>query len=142
MNISGPTRVIPTLRYHDAAKAIDWLCSAFGFQKHLVVPGPDGTIAHAELTFGNGMIMVGSARNDDFGRLVRPPAAVGGLCTQSVYVVVPDADTHHARAVAAGAQVVYPLKSEDYGGRGYGCVDLEGHLWSFGSYDPLLVGRV
>ena len=128
--------VIPAMRYRDAAAAIEWLCRAFGFEKHLVVPGEGGTIAHAQLTFGNGMIMLGSARDDEFGRLVRPPRDVGGVGTQSPYVIVADADAHHARAVAAGAEIVMPLKDEDYGGRGYSCRDLEGHVWNFGTYDP------
>jgi len=128
--------IVPTLRYRDAASDIEWLCRAFGFEKHLVVPGEGGTIAHAQLTLGNGMIMVGSARDDAFGKLQKPPAEVGGVSTQSSYVIVPDADAHHARAVAAGARVVYPLKDEDYGGRGYSCLDPEGHLWNFGTYDP------
>jgi uncharacterized glyoxalase superfamily protein PhnB len=128
--------IIPTMRYRDAPAAIEWLCRAFGFEKHLVVPGDGKTIAHAQLTYGNGMIMLGSARDDEFGRLQKTPADVGGVGTQSPYVIVPDADKHHARAVAAGAEVAYPLKDEDYGGRGYSCRDPEGHLWNFGTYDP------
>ena len=128
--------VIPGMRYHDAAAAIEWLCKAFGFEKHLVVPGENGTIAHAQLTFGNGMIMLGSARSDEFGKFVKPPRDVGGVGTQSAYVIVADADKHYARAVAAGAQIVMPLKDEDYGGRGYSCRDPEGHVWSFGTFDP------
>jgi len=128
--------VIPTLRYKDAPAAIDWLCRAFGFERHLVVPGDGHTIAHAQLTFGNGMIMLGSARADEFGRLQKTPAEVGGVGTGSPYVVVDDPDAHHAKAVAAGAKVVIELKTEDYGGRGYSCLDPEGHLWSFGSFDP------
>lgn len=128
--------VIPTLRYRDAGAAIDWLCRAFGFEPHLVVPGENDTIAHAQLTFGAGMIMLGSARDDDFGKLQKTPADVGGVGTQSAYIIVADADAHHARAVAAGARVVYALKDEDYGGRGYSCLDPEGHLWNFGTYDP------
>jgi uncharacterized glyoxalase superfamily protein PhnB len=93
--------IIPALRHRDASAAIDWLCRAFGFEPHLVVPGEDGTIAHAQLVFGNGMIMLGSARDDDFGRLIRPPE--GGVGTQSRYVVVADADPHYARAKEAGA---------------------------------------
>ncbi len=128
--------IIPTLRYQDAAAAIEWLCTAFGFEKHMVVEGDGGTIAHAQLTFGNGMIMLGTARDDAFGRLQKPPKEIDGVGTQSAYIIVPDADAHHARAVAAGARVVYALKDEDYGGRGYSCLDLEGHLWNFGTYDP------
>lgn len=128
--------VIPTLRYRDAAAAIDWLCRAFGFERHLVVPGENGSIAHAQLTFGRGMIMLGSARDDAFGRLQQPPADPASAVTQSAYIIVADADAHHARAVAAGARVVHPLTDEDYGGRGYSCRDPEGHLWNFGTYDP------
>jgi hypothetical protein len=67
--------IIPTLRYRDAAAAIEWLCRAFGFEKHLVVPGEGATIAHAQLRYGNGMIMLGSERDDDFGKLQRTPRA-------------------------------------------------------------------
>lgn len=128
--------VIPTLRYRDAPAAIDWLCRAFGFEKHLVVPGENNTITHAQLTFGKGMIMLGSARDDVFGRHLNPPRDLGGSGTQGAYLIVADADAHYARAVAAGAQIVYDIKDEDYGGRGYSCLDPEGHLWSFGTYDP------
>jgi uncharacterized glyoxalase superfamily protein PhnB len=128
--------IIPTLRYRDAAAAIDWLCAAFGFERHLVVPGEGGAIAHAQLTCGNGMIMLGSAADDEFGRLQKTPVEVGGVGTQSPYVVVPDADAHYERAKAAGAAIVYDIRDEDYGGRGYSCRDPEGHLWNFGSYDP------
>jgi uncharacterized glyoxalase superfamily protein PhnB len=128
--------VIPALRYRDAPAAIEWLCRAFGFEQHLVVPGENGTIAHAQLTFGNGMIMLGSARDDPFGRLVKPPRETGGVGTQSPYLIVADADAHCARAVAAGADIVFALKDEDHGGRSYSCRDPEGHLWNFGTYDP------
>jgi uncharacterized glyoxalase superfamily protein PhnB len=128
--------VVPTMRYENAPAAVDWLCEAFGFEKHLVVPGEGGTIAHAQLVFGNGMIMVGSAGDDEFGRLQKPPRVLGGIGTQSSYVIVEDTDKHYARAVAAGAEIVIDIKDEDYGGRGYTCRDLEGHLWNFGSYDP------
>ncbi|HTF33786.1 MAG TPA: VOC family protein [Myxococcota bacterium] len=128
--------IIPTLRYRDAAAAAEWLCRAFDFHKHLVVPGEAGAIAHAQLTYGNGMIMLGTARDDEFGKLQRTPAQVGGVGTQSPYIIVPDADAHHARAVAAGAKVMYAIRDEPYGGRGYSCVDPEGHLWNFGTYNP------
>ncbi len=129
-------RIIPTLRYRDAARAIDWLCRAFGFEKHLVVPGEGGSIAHAQLTFDHRMLRLGTAADDEFGKLQTTPERAGGIGTQSAYLIVPDADAHHARAVAAGADVVYPIRDEDYGGRGYSCRDPEGHLWNFGTYDP------
>jgi uncharacterized glyoxalase superfamily protein PhnB len=128
--------IIPAIRYHDANAAIAWLSRAFGFTPTLVVPGEGGGVAHAQLRLGNGMIMLSSVRDDPFAKLLRTPAQVGGVGTFCGYVVVPDADAHHHGAVAAGARVVYPLTDEDYGGRGYSCLDLEGHLWSFGTYDP------
>lgn len=127
--------VIPILRYNDAAGAIDWLCRAFGFEKHLVVPEDGGTIAHAQLTYGNGMIMLGTARDDAWGRLQQTVKDTG-VTTSAICVVVPDADAHHARAVAAGARIVQELEDQDYGGRSYSCRDPEGNLWNFGSYDP------
>jgi len=128
--------MIPTMRYNDAAAAIEWLCEAFGFEKHLVVPGEDGTIVHAQLVFGNGMVMLGSARATEFDNLQKPPSALGGAVSQSPYIIVKDADEHHAQAVAAGAEIVVQIKDEDYGGRVYSCRDPEGHVWNFGSYDP------
>ena len=128
--------VIPAMRYRDANAAIEWLCKAFGLEKHLVVPGENGTVAHAQLSFGNGMVMLGSARDDEFGRRVKPPRETGGIGTQSAYVIVEDADAHYARAKAAGAEIVMEVEDQDYGGRLYACRDPEGHLWSFGTYDP------
>ena len=139
-NLAKTTRssVIPVLRYREASAAIEWLCEAFGFEKNLVVPNEDATIAHAQLSFGNGMIMLGSVpKNEtDFGRLMKQPDEIGGAETQSAYVVVEDADAAYARAKAAGARIAIEIKDEDYGGRGFTCYDLEGHLWSFGTYDP------
>ncbi len=127
--------VIPIMRYNDAAAAIEWLCEAFGFEKHLVVPGEDGTIVHAQLVFGNGMVMLGSARANEFDNLQKPPSALGAV-SQSSYIIVDDVDKHYARAVAAGAEIVIEIRDEDYGGRDYSCRDPEGHVWNFGSYDP------
>jgi uncharacterized glyoxalase superfamily protein PhnB len=130
------TTVIPCLRYRNAPAAIEWLCQTFGFEKHLVVPNEDGTIAHAQLSFGNGMIMLGSVLDTEFNRLMRQPDEIGGAETQSAYVIVSDADVLYKRAKAAGAEIVLDIKDEDYGGRGFSCRDLEGHLWNFGTYDP------
>ena len=128
--------IIPTLRYKDAPTAMEWLCQAFGFEKHLVVSGEDGTITHAQLRFGNAMIMLGSVVDNDYGKLFRTPEDVHGFNTQAPYIFVEDVDEHYQRAIAAGAEIVLDIKDEDYGGRGYTCKDPEGHLWNFGSYDP------
>jgi len=58
--------IIPTIPHKDAPRAIEWLCEAFGFEKHLVVPGENDTIAHAQLRFGNAMIMLGSKQDNEY----------------------------------------------------------------------------
>jgi uncharacterized glyoxalase superfamily protein PhnB len=127
--------VIPTLRYRDARGMIGWLCEVFGFAQHAVYEDGRGAIAHAQLILGPGMIMLGSARDDEFGRLQTTPATLGGT-TQSPYLVVADADEVYRRAKAAGAEIVIEIKDEDYGGRGFSCRYPEGHLWNIGTYDP------
>jgi len=116
--------VIPSLRYRDAAAAIEWLAKAFGFEKRLVVPGENGTIRHSQLVSGTGMIMVGSEREGE-------PAAGGGL-----YVVVDDVAAHHDRALEAGATIVISLANQEDRGLFYSCRDPEGRLWNFGEYNP------
>jgi uncharacterized glyoxalase superfamily protein PhnB len=114
---------------------IDWLCGVFGFARHAANEDGQGGIAPAQLTLGHGMVMLGSARDDEFGRLQSTPLALGGT-TQSAYIVVPDAEEVCARAKAAGAEIVIEIKDEDHGGRGFSCRDPEGHLWNVGTYDP------
>jgi uncharacterized glyoxalase superfamily protein PhnB len=132
--------VVPCMVYRDAAKAIDWLCDTFGFEKQAVYPDQQGLIMHAQLTFGNGMIMLGSKmpaeRDTPFGKLIKQPDEIGGCETQSAYIVVADADIIYQRAKAAGAEILIDIKNEDYGGRGFTCRDLEGHIWNIGTYDP------
>jgi uncharacterized glyoxalase superfamily protein PhnB len=138
MSLAKPTTatVIPCLRYRNASAAIDWLCATFGFERQLVVPGEGGTIVHAQLRFGNGMIMLGSVIESEFGRMMKQPDEIGGAQTQCAYIVVTDPDAVYAKAKTAGARIAVDIKDEDYGGRGFSCYDLEGHLWNFGSYDP------
>lgn len=130
------SNIIPGMRYKDAPAAIDWLCRAFGFSRHLVVPDEAGGIAHAQLVLGNGMIMLGSFRDKgEYDSLVKLPEDAGGS-TQAAYVVIDDIEAHYHHAVEAGARVVYELAEQDYGGKLYSALDPEGHLWNFGSYDP------
>ena len=133
MSETPTTRIFPFLRYDDAPAAFEWLARAFGFEKQMLVPGPDGTIAHAQLRYGGSLIMIGSARDDVMN--LKSPAAVGGT-TQGIYVHVDDADAHHDRAIAAGAEIIMELEDTEFGSREYMARDLEGHLWSFGTYAP------
>ena len=128
--------VIPGHRYRDAHAAIDWLCNVIGFERKAVYEGPNGTIGHAELTLGSGMIMLGSGKDDEFGKGFKSPEELGGIETRSCYIVVLDADAAYARAVAAGAVVIRPLQDTPYGSREFAVKDPEGHSWSAGTYDP------
>ena len=127
--------IIPGLKYHDALAAIDWLCEALGFERHLVVEH-DGMVAHAQLRIGEDMIMVGSAREDSFSQWQGTVREAGGKSTMACYLIVEDVDAHHDTAKAAGAEIVYGPTDQDYGGRAYACLDPEGNIWHFGSYDP------
>jgi uncharacterized glyoxalase superfamily protein PhnB len=128
--------IVPTLRYRDVAAAIDWLCKAFGFERHLVVPDDNGSVRYAELTFGDGMIMLGPVQDSAFDKLMTQPEDAGGAETQICYLFVEDAGAHRTRAKAAGAEIVLDIEEEGGGGRGYSCRDPEGHIWNFGTYNP------
>jgi len=120
--------IFPAFRFRDARAAIDWLGRAFGFEPRMVVDGPDGAVAHAELVLGDAMIMLGSVRDgDDYA----PPPGGG-----AAYVFVADPDAQHERARAAGAEVVRQLTDTDYGSREFSVRDPEGNHWSFGTYQP------
>ena len=134
--MSNKSTIIPALRYRNAPAAIDWLCQVFGFARHAVYDGPDGTIGHAELTLGGGMIMLGSTKDDEHSSKFASPDEIGGKETRSAYIVVADADEVYARAQAAGGVIVRPLQDTPYGSREFGVTDPEGHSWSVGTYDP------
>jgi len=127
--------IIPTMRYANATRMIDWLCDAFGFERHAVYEDGKGGIAHAQLTFGSGMIMLADDTDGEFSQYQSTPQSLGST-TLSAYLVVADVDTVCERARAAGARIVIGPRDEDYGGRGFVCIDPEGQVWSFGSYDP------
>ena len=128
--------VVPTLRYPDVAAALDWLCEAFGFERHAVVRHEDGTVRYAELMFGRGMIMVASADGSDLDAFMKEPSDIGGAETQICYLFVADAPAHCGQAKRAGADILLDIQDENGKGRGYSCRDPQGHIWNFGSYDP------
>lgn len=126
--------LIPVLVYRDAPKAIDWLVEAFGFERRLVIDAGNNKVAHAELTFGPGMLMIDSARDD------APPPRDGEEKPSGIYAIVDDVDAHAARASAAGARIVDSPTDQPHGGRAYSCADIEGYVWGFGSYNPWTAG--
>jgi uncharacterized glyoxalase superfamily protein PhnB len=122
----------PTLRYDDPRAAIAFLTRALGLVEQQVYTDDDGAVAHAELSFGDGVVMLGTRtdRSDAFdtGRAV-------------VYLVADGADAvdaHHDRAVAAGAEVVQELTDQPYGSREFAVLDPEGNVWTMGSYRPVI----
>lgn len=119
--------VYPVLRYRDARAAIAFLRDAFGLARHSLFEGPDGTVVHAQLTWGTGLIM-----------LAERGAEPSPYDTERVvlYLAVDDPDAHHDRAVAAGAEIIMELTDQPYGSRGYSAKDPEGNVWSFGTYQP------
>lgn len=105
-----------------------------------MVPGDNGTITHSQLSYGSDMIMVGTDLESEYGKLVKIPKDIGQINTITIYMIVTEPESHYKRAINAGAQIVVPLKSEEYGGQSYTCRDLEGYLWTFGTYDPWFEG--
>lgn len=134
---TGWPRLSSSVFYNDAAKAIDWLCSAFGFEVRLKIEGEGGRIEHSELIYGEALVMVSQASTDEgkpWKRHLRSPASLGGMGTQSLMVFVDDADAHCAQARSKGARIVEEPATHDYGpeywaDRSYAALDLEGHLW-------------
>ncbi len=121
--------IYPTLRYNDAKAAVAFLTGAFGLTQEEIIANEDGTIAHAELSWEGGVVMLGTRADPpgdfDTGRTV-------------LYLPVDEVDAHHDRAVAAGAEIVRGLVKQDYGSREYAALDPEGNVWSFGTYRPAI----
>ncbi|MFG3142025.1 VOC family protein [Streptomyces sp. NPDC048211] len=132
---AGVPTVYPTILYDDAKAAIKTLTQGLGFTEEAVYEGEDGTVMHAELSCGNGRVMLGSkGREGVFARAMRGAGPAG------VYVVVDEVDAHHARAVEHGVEILMPPTDQDYGSRDYMARDAEGNVWSFGTYAPGTAG--
>ena len=117
--------ISPIIAYRDLRAAIDFLCDAFGFERHALHEDADGALQHVELRFGDAVIMPTDQRHG------------GQAGVAHAYVVVEDADAHHDAARAAGARITMELRDTDYGSRDYAAEDLEGNRWYFGTYRPL-----
>lgn len=119
--MTNPT-IVPYLSYKDGAAAIDFLGAAFGFVVNIRADADDGSVEHAELVYGDGVVLMGTAD--------LPTGSPG------IYVVVEDVDAHYANAMEKGAFLIYPPEDTAWGTRRYRCKDPEGHEWTFGSYRP------
>ncbi|MFE2165590.1 VOC family protein [Streptomyces sp. NPDC059447] len=129
--MAGVPSICPTLLYRDAKAAIKLLTEAFGFSQVAVYEGEDGSVTHAELAYGNGVVMLGSkGRGGAFDK------AMEGAGPTGVYVLVDDVDGHHRRAAEHGVEILMEPTDQDYGSRDYMAKDAEGNIWSFGTYAP------
>jgi uncharacterized glyoxalase superfamily protein PhnB len=124
----GMPRISSYLLYEDVAAALEWLAQAFGFSERYRLPGPDGTVSHAEIEFGEGVVMLGNPGPD-----YRNPKRIGQV-TQQLYVYVDDVDKHFEHARAAGATILAEPEDQFYGDRRYGAEDPEGHHWYFAQH--------
>ena len=137
ISMSNDTRaVVPTITYRNTTAMVEWLCDTFGFRRQLIVKGESGEVKHAELVFGDSMIMVAAVQHSPFEKLVVHPDQIGGVETQTCYLVVADVEAHYAKVKAKNAEIIFGVKVENGSGQGYACRDPEGHLWMFGTYDP------
>jgi uncharacterized glyoxalase superfamily protein PhnB len=132
----GWPRMSASVFYGEPRAAIDWLCRVFSFEVRLKVEGDNGEIHHSELSFEEAVVMVGGVGGKEpYQQHYRSPRTAGGV-THALAFYIDDVDAHHAHALEAGATIVRPLETNDYGAeywadRTYGALDLEGHLWWF-----------
>jgi uncharacterized glyoxalase superfamily protein PhnB len=121
--------VIPAIAYKDPLAAIDWLEEAFGFERTMVITDNDGNLAHSELSFGNGCLMVGA----EWSESMKSPLSFAGGGTAVLHVQIEeDIDAHCERARKAGAVIQQEPEDQFYGDRTYRALDPEGHMWTFG----------
>ena len=127
--------IIPSLRYDDPSAAIEWLCANLDFREHFVVRSEEGRIEHAQIEFRGSLVMLGTTGSDPEFHWVDDVAHRGStnLTAESAAHV----DDLHARAIAAGAEIISPLEDTDYGSHAFTCADPEGNHWHIGTYDAL-----
>jgi uncharacterized glyoxalase superfamily protein PhnB len=122
--------------YRNAIAMADWLSAAYGFEKRRVVKSASGAIRCAQLDFGDGSVMVVPVQDPTSERPVAYPGRIGGVEAQTCYLVVSDIDGHYAKTTSSGAEIVSGIAVDEFGGRSYASRDPEGHIWTFGTYDP------
>jgi len=128
---SEQSRVIPGVFYEDAGAALAWLEKAFGFETRLCVTDEKGVVVHAEMSYGDGRIMIGPAGWSDWAK---SPKSAGGANTGNIHVAVDNVDAHCAEARAAGATITMEPADQFYGDRSYRACDPEGHNWTFAQH--------
>ena len=128
--------IVPATRYRDCEAALSFLKDAFGLTEHQVFRDGAGRIVHAQMVADRGMMMFGPRQGGAFDAFIIDPADTGGRETTTIYVVVDDVAARFRRAKDNGARILMPLEPQDHGGQSFSAADPEGHVWSFGDYDP------
>jgi uncharacterized glyoxalase superfamily protein PhnB len=127
--MSDRPAIIPALCYVNPKAALEYLRDAFGFELELLIEDEKGNLAHSQMSYGNGAIMVGNEWSADH----KSPASIGRKCTQTVHLHVDEnIDAHCERARKAGMEILQPPETQFYGDRTYRARDPEGHIWTFG----------
>jgi PhnB protein len=117
--------VTPYLSVHGAADAIAFYKKAFGAREVMRMPGPGGTIGHAEIQLGDSRVMLA----DEFPEMnFRSPYSIGGTPV-NIHLYVSDVDRVVKKAVSAGAKVLRPVTDQFYGDRSASLEDPYGHVW-------------
>jgi PhnB protein len=122
----GVPVVMPMLVCRDPSAEIDFCKTTFGAVELGRRPGPDGTIAHALMTIGPAMVMI----EREWPTLASRAPQPDGSSPVVIYVYVEDVDNVIERAVAAGAQVLLPVKNQFWGDRTGRIIDPSGHVWT------------
>ena len=118
-------RLVPSLAVNGAAAAIDFYCQVFGAVERVRMQAPDGRIGHAELLFGDSVLMLA----DEFPEVGNlSPESVGGTPV-TLLTYVEDVDAVFQRALDAGAKQLRPVQDQFYGDRSGGFQDPFGHRW-------------
>jgi uncharacterized glyoxalase superfamily protein PhnB len=119
---------ISSVVYRDNRAALEWLQRVFGFDIAHVLTDSKGNIVHAEMSHGDGTVMIGT----EWYEWTKSPASVGGMNTQRIHVRLESGiDEHYEHARAAGATTLGPPQDQFYGDRTYAVKDPEGHHWTF-----------
>jgi len=132
-------RITPFVGYEDAARAIEWLERAFGFEEDRSARyEEEGTITHAELSLDGATIYLSTPSGYASPRRMRETSELARVAYDNPWVIdglfvqVEDVDAHHERARAAGATILREPEDPGIGHRIYSAEDLEGHRWMFG----------
>ena len=120
--------ITPAISYLDPRAALDFLKNAFGFELDLLIEDENGNVAHSQMAYGDGKIMVGT----EWSANHKSPKSIGGLCTQTVHMhLTENIDAHCETARKSGAEIIAECETQFYGDRTYRARDPEGHIWTF-----------